>query len=129
MSKWLKKFQDMSDVITSNTVPSTLQDEIKPPQDTYVTAESVIRAIYSGKYKGCCLIPVLPAYQDILGQACWVCSNEDKAARKRQLEIELVFTVEEFKLTVESSMQGIENLRAVIATKRTFKGVILCEKN
>lgn len=88
------------------------------------TAEDVIRAIYAGTFTGAALIPVLQAYQAVLGQAVWVCATERQAARKRHIEAELVFTVDEFKAVVETALQGIDGLRSVINVKRTFGGII-----
>jgi len=74
--------------------------------------------------KGAALIPVLPAYHEILGQACWVCSKTETAAKKRHTEQEMVFTVGEFKVIVETALQGSEALQSVINVKRAFNGVI-----
>jgi hypothetical protein len=90
----------------------------------YNTAEDVIRAIYEGTFRGAALIPVLPDYQEILGQACWVCAKMETAAKKRHTEQELVFTVEEFKVIVETALQEIEGLQSVVNVKRAFNGVI-----
>lgn len=99
-------------------------DKNSKPVKGYETADDVIRAIYSGTFKGSCLLPVMPDYQDILGNAVWVCANEQQAARKRRTEPELVFAVNEFKLIVETAEKGVDGLRRVINTKRTFGGVI-----
>ncbi|SDE24016.1 hypothetical protein [Sporomusa acidovorans] len=93
-------------------------------QNRYSTAECVINAIYAGTFNGSVLIKVLPEYQQVLGLAVWVCSNPETAARKRQAEVELVFTTEELKLVVETAMDGIEELRCLIDAKRMFGGVI-----
>jgi len=94
------------------------------PTPAYSTAEDVIRAIYEGSFKGAALIPVLPAYHEILGQACWVCSKTETAAKKRHTEQEMVFTVGEFKVIVETALQGREALQSVVNVKRAFNGVI-----
>lgn len=93
-------------------------------QQPYQTAEDVIQVIYAGTFKGSCLLPVLPAYQEVLGQACWICANEQQAARKRKTETELVFSVREFKAVIDTAAQGMAGLVAVINAKRTFRGVV-----
>jgi len=93
----------------------------------YETAEDVIRAIYAGKYKSNCLIPVKPGpFQEVLGAAVWVCADEAVAEKIRRGR-ELVFTVPEFLLVVETAKQGADALRGIIEAKRQFCGAIMKE--
>ncbi len=97
----------------------------KQAETVYQTAEDVCRAIHAGTYRSNCLIPVRGQFQEILGPAVWVCSCDQVAERKRQDgKLELVFTVLEFLLVIDTARRGMDALKGVIEAKRQFGGVI-----
>lgn len=87
----------------------------------------VINKVYQGTFTGSALIPVLPEYQDIFGYCVWICANETLAAAKRadRTICDLIFTVAEFKLMIETAMADRDELKALIDAKRTFNGLVM----
>lgn len=97
--------------------------ELKPDIDT----AEVIHKIYQGTFTGSALISVLPEYRDIFGYSVWICASETLAAKKRAdaTICDLIFTVKEFKLMIETARVARDELKALIDAKRTFNGLVM----
>ena len=100
-------------------------ETIKNFEDRYKTAEDVIRSVATGDFVGCCLIPVLPTWKPILGEAIWVVSSIKEATRKRQNDkVNLVFTSKELLIVIEAAMHEQQQIKSIVDAKRLFSGVI-----
>lgn len=57
----------------------------------------------------------------------WICASETLAAKKRAdaTICDLIFTVKEFKLMIETAMVARDELKALIDAKRTFNGLVM----
>jgi hypothetical protein len=77
--------------------------------------------VFSGRLSNPVPLPVLPAYQDILGERIWVCPD---GVEKDQTS-DLSFTADELRLILPRLKQDRSLARIVLEAKKIFGGTIM----
>lgn len=90
------------------------------PRDTW----QVLALAFSGRLQYSCLIPVLPQYQIVFGEAIWLCPDEDKAQDKQRDGQSVAFTPDELMDIIPIAAQDLEGAASIVAAKRAFGGII-----
>jgi hypothetical protein len=97
---------------TSSSLPDEAPDWI----------EEIIELALAGQITEAVLVPVLPAYHNILGQRVWFCPDPLTAEMKTP---DLAFTSEELIVIIPLLIENREFASTLVSAKRIFGGTIM----
>lgn len=92
-----------------------------PTHEDPAKIKEIIELTLTGQLTAAVLVPVLPAYQDLLDQIVWFCPDQETAEEKAP---NLAFISEELEVIIPLLIENREFASTLISAKKIFGGTI-----